>query len=58
MGTRILGYFKLKRLKEVLSVGEIDADKKELTFAELVQYLNERSLSRVIMIQRVRQGKF
>ena len=45
MGTRILGYFKLKRLKEVLSVGEIDADKKELTFAEIVQYLNERSLS-------------
>lgn len=58
MGTRILGYFKLKRLKEVLSVGEIDADKKELTFAELVQYLNERSLSWVIMIQRARQGKF
>ena len=57
MGTRILGYFKLKRLKEVLSVGEIDADKKELTFAELVQYLNERSLSWVIMIQRAKQGK-
>ena len=45
MGIRILEYFKLKRLKEVLGVDEIDADKKELTFAELVQYLNERSLS-------------
>ena len=45
MGTQILGYFKLKGLKEVLGVVEIDTDKKELTFAELVQYLNERSLS-------------
>ena len=29
----------------VPDVGEIDADKKELTFAELVQQMNKRSLS-------------
>ena len=42
---KILGYLKLKGKKEVLDVGEIDADKKELTFAGLGQQLNKRSLS-------------
>ena len=45
---KILGYFKLKGLKEGFALGKIDANKNELMFAELVQYLDERSLSLVM----------
>ena len=46
--TKILGYIKLKGLKEIFIVGEISADKNQFVYAELVQYLDERSLSLVM----------
>ena len=46
--TKILGYTKLKGLKEIFIVGEISADKNQFVYAELVQYLDERSLSLVM----------
>ena len=47
--TKILGYMKLRKLKDTL-VGndEVDQDKNEIAFAELIQFLDERSLSLVI----------
>ena len=45
--TKILNYLKLKGL-EVFGVGEISADKHELAFAELVQYLDKKSFSLVM----------
>ena len=47
---KILGYMKLRKLKEIL-VGTddpADEDKNETAFAELIQFLDERSLSLVI----------
>ena len=38
----------MKGLKEVFGVDKISADENELAFAELVQYLDERSLSLVM----------
>ena len=47
--TKILGYMKLRKLKDTLvGVGEVDADKNETAFSELIQFLDERSLSLVI----------
>ena len=43
--TKTLGYLKLKRLKEGFALGKIVANKNQLVFAELVQYLDKRSLS-------------
>ena len=48
MGTKIIGYLKLKRIKEVFGVGEVNTDKNDLAFPELIQNLNERSLSLVM----------
>ena len=48
--TKLLGYMKIKKLKDVL-VGdndEPDAERNEMAFAEMIQFLNERSLSLVI----------
>ena len=48
--TKLLGYMKLRKLKDTL-VGEdddIDEDKNESAFAELIQFLDDRSLSLVI----------
>ena len=47
---KILGYMKLRKLKEIL-VGTddpADEDRNETAFAELIQFLDERSLSLVI----------
>ena len=47
--TKVLGYMKLKKLKEILvGTSPVDADKNETAFAELMQFLDDRSLSRVI----------
>eukprot|EP00794_Sanderia_malayensis_P001519 gene1519-1679_t len=48
--TKILGYMELRKLKDIL-VGEndnINADKNETAFSELIQFLDDRSLSLVI----------
>ena len=48
--TKFLGYMKLKKLKDVL-VGnevEVDPEKNKTAFAELIQFLDERSLSLVM----------
>ena len=46
---KILGCMKLRKLKETLvGTEEIDANKNETAFAELIQFLDERSLSLVI----------
>ena len=47
--TKLLGYMKIKKLKDVL-VGddEPDAERNEMAFAEMIQFLDERSLSLVI----------
>jgi len=47
--TKILGYFKLKKLKDTLvGTDDVDADKNDTAFAELIQFLDERSLSPII----------
>lgn len=47
--TKILGYMKLKKLKETLvGTGAVNNDKNETAFAELIQFLDERSLSLVV----------
>ena len=47
--TKVLGYMKLKKLKEILvGTSPVDADKNETAFAELIQFLDDRSLSLVI----------
>ena len=46
--TKIIGYLKLKWIKEVFGVGEVNTDKNDLAFPELIQNLNERSLSLVM----------
>ena len=46
---KILGYMKLRKLKETLvGTDDADEDKNETAFAELIQFLYERSLSLVI----------
>ena len=46
---KILGYMKLRKLKETLvATDEVDQNKNETVFAELIQFLDERSLSLVI----------
>ena len=46
---KILGYMKLKKLKETLvGTGDIDAEKNELAYAELIQFLDERSLTLIM----------
>ena len=47
--TKLLGYMKIKKLKDVL-VGddEPDAERNEMAFAEMIQFLEERSFSLVI----------
>ena len=43
--TRMLGYFKLKKLKHVLTTNdEITEEINEVAYAELIQFLDERSL--------------
>ena len=47
--TKILGYMKLKKLKNVfVTEDEVTADQKETAFAELIQFLDERSLTLVL----------
>ena len=47
--TKILGYMKLKKLKDVLvGTNQPSAEKNEQAFAELIQFLDERSLSLVM----------
>eukprot|EP00795_Rhopilema_esculentum_P013920 gene13920-4872_t len=47
--TKILGYMKLRKLKDTLvENGEVDQDKNEIAFAELIKLLDERSLPLVI----------
>ena len=47
--TKFLGYMKLKNLKDILiGSNEIDEDENEVAFAELVQFLDERSIALVI----------
>ena len=47
--TKILGYMKLKKLKDVLvSTNQPSAEKNEQAFAELIQFLDERSFSLVM----------
>ena len=47
--TKILGYFKLKKLKDTLvGTTAVDPDKNDTAFAELIQFLDERSLSLII----------
>ena len=55
--TKILGYLKVKRLKEGFGVGKTDVNKNELVFAELVQYLDERFLSLVMRDVRDNVGE-
>ena len=43
--TKILGYVKLRKLKETLvGTDDVNNDKNETAFAELIQFLDERSL--------------
>ena len=42
--------YKADRIKEVFGVAKISIDKNELVFSELVQYLDERSLSRSLSL--------
>ena len=48
--TKFLGYMKLRKLKDVLvsEDDEVDEEKNETAFAELIQFLDERSLSLVM----------
>ena len=47
--TKILGYIKLKKLKDVLvGTNQPSTEKNEQAFAELIQFLDERSLSLVM----------
>ena len=47
--TKILGYMKLKKLKVVFTTeDEITAEQNETAYAELIQFLDERSLTLVI----------
>ena len=48
MGNQNTRLFKAEMIKGGFDVGERDADKNELAFAELVQYLDKRSLSIVM----------
>ena len=44
--TKILGYMKLKKLKKVFSTEEdVNDEQKETAYAELFQFLDERSLT-------------
>ena len=44
--TKVFGYMKLRKLKETLvGTGAVNNDKNETAFAELIQFLVERSLS-------------
>ena len=46
---KILGYMKLRKLKETLvGTDAVDQNKNETAFTELIQFLDERSLSLVI----------
>ena len=45
----MLGYIKLKNLKEVILPGTVaSAERKEQCYAELIQFLDERSLCLVM----------
>ena len=46
---KILGYMKIKKLKDVF-VGEetVTAERNELAFSELIQFLDERSISLIM----------
>ena len=47
--TKILGYLKVKGFKEIFSGEEVpDEGKNELAFAELIQFLDQRSLALVM----------
>ena len=50
--TRIMGYMRIKKLHDVFAdldtERQIDANKNALAFAELIQFLDERSLALVI----------
>ena len=47
--TKFLGYMKLKNLIDILiGSNEIDEDENEVAFAELIQFLDERSIALVI----------
>lgn len=47
--TKVLGYMKLKKLKKVFTTEEdVSAETNETAFAELIQYLDERSLTLVM----------
>jgi len=47
--TKILGYMKLKKLKVVFTTeDEITVEQNETAYAELIQFLDERSLTLVI----------
>ena len=47
--TKVLGYMKLKKLKKVFTTDEeISAETNETAFAELIQFLDERSLTLVM----------
>ena len=46
---KVLGYMKLKKLKNVFtSVDDITEEQNETAFAELIQFLDERSLTLVM----------
>ena len=47
--TKIHGYLKLKGLKEITNPeGETDEEQNEMAFAEIIQFLDERSLALVM----------
>lgn len=57
---KFLGYMKIRKLKHVLIAkegeAEISADDKETAFAELIQFLDERSIS-LIMRDALNDGR-
>ncbi len=47
--TKILGYMKLKKLKDtIVGTAPVDQEKNETAFAELIQFLDERSLALIM----------
>ena len=55
--TKILAYLKLKKLKEtVVGTAAVNQDKNETAFAEIIQFLDDRSLS-LIMTEAKDDGR-